>query len=126
LSEDLAASRQGRLRLVAAGEGGAKAKQPLPVTFSRSELSTILGVYGRKVASGEWRDYALDMLREKARFSIFQRASDVPMFVVEKEPKLRNRQGMYRVTTGQGRVLRRGHELASVLRVIDHDLVVIK
>jgi hypothetical protein len=96
------------------------------VSFTRSELSAILGVYSRKVSRGEWRDYALDMLRDRALFSIFQRASDVPMYVIEKDPRLRHRQGMYRVTNRQGRVLKRGHDLNRVLRVIDHDLVVVE
>lgn len=128
MAEEAEPGRYSRLRLIAAGGGGAKQKRglPAPVSFSRAELSTILSVYGRKVARGEWRDYALDMLRDRARFSIFQRASDVPMFVIEKEPRLRAKQGMYRVSTGQGRVLKRGPELEAVLRSIGHELVVVK
>lgn len=86
----------------------------------------LLNVYGRKVSSGEWRDYAMDMLRDRACFSIYRRTSERPQFVVEKNPKLRNRQGQYSVTNHEGRILKRGHELDRVLRVLDPDLVIIK
>lgn len=86
----------------------------------------LLNVYGRKVASGEWRDYAMDMLKDRALFSIYRRSSERPQFVVEKNPKLRNRQGQYMVTNHEGRVLRRGHELDKVLRVLEPGFVVVK
>jgi uncharacterized protein DUF2794 len=105
--------------------GGAK-KSSLPVRFDRRELTIILDVYGRMVARGEWRDYALDMLGERALFSIYKRASEVPLFVIEKNPRLRAKQGMYAVTNLRGRVLKRGHDLGAVLKVLDHDFVVIK
>lgn len=89
------------------------------VTFDRKELSTILNVYGRKVVSGEWRDYAIDFLRERALFSIYKRSSERPVYVVEKNPKLRNKQGQYMVLNQDGRVLKRGHDLATVLRVLE-------
>ena len=94
------------------------------VTFDRRELSTILNLYGRKVANGEWRDYAIDFLRERAVFSIYKRSSERPVYVVEKNPKLRNKQGQYMVLSQEGRVLKRGHELATVLRVLE--LAVVK
>ena len=94
------------------------------VMFDRRELSAILSVYGRMVASGEWRDYAIDFLRERALFSIYKRSSERPIFVVEKNPKLRNKQGQYLVTSQEGRVLKRGHELETVLRVLE--LAVVK
>jgi hypothetical protein len=91
-----------------------------PVTrFDRSELNRILTVYGRMVAAGEWRDYALDFLEEVAVFSIFRRASEMPLFRVEKRPKLRGRQGQYCVIAAGGLVMKRGHELAQVLKVFD-------
>ncbi|HSS14630.1 MAG TPA: DUF2794 domain-containing protein, partial [Rhizomicrobium sp.] len=80
----------------------------LQVTFDRSELNHILGVYGRMVAAGEWRDYALDFLEEVAVFSIFRRASEMPLFRVEKRPKLRSRQGQYCVIAAGGLILKRG------------------
>ena len=94
------------------------------VTFDRRELTTILTLYGRKVAEGEWRDYALDFLRERALFSIYKRASERPLYVIEKNPKLRNKQGQYMVLSQDGRVLKRGHELATVLRILE--LAVVK
>jgi len=98
----------------------------LPIRFDRRELTIILDIYGRKVAGGEWRDYALDMLADRALFSIYKRASEVPMFVIEKNPRLRGRQGIYAVTNMRGRVLKRGHDLASVLGVLDHHLVLVR
>lgn len=94
------------------------------VTFDRRELTTILNLYGRKVAEGEWRDYALDFLRERALFSIYKRTSERPLYVIEKNPKLRNKQGQYMVLSQEGRVLKRGHELSTVLRILD--LAVVK
>src|SRR5215471_8099080 len=88
-----------------------------PVTrFDRSELNRILTVYGRMVAAGEWRDYALDFLEEVAVFSIFRRTSEMPLFRVEKRPRLRGRQGQYAVVAAGGVILKRGHELGQVLR----------
>ncbi|HWA17658.1 MAG TPA: DUF2794 domain-containing protein [Devosia sp.] len=89
------------------------------VSFDRRELNTILNLYGRKVADGEWRDYAIDFLKDRALFSIYKRASERPVYVVEKNPRLRNRQGLYLVTGQDGRVLKRGHELETVLRVLE-------
>ena len=95
-----------------------------PVTrFDRAELNRILTVYGRMVAAGEWRDYALDFLEEVAVFSIFRRASEMPLFRVEKHPKLRGRQGQYCVIAAGGLVMKRGHELAQVLKVFDKKLL---
>lgn len=99
---------------------------PAPVVaFDRRELTQILAVYGRKVGQGEWRDYAMDFLKDRALFSIYARVSERPLFVVEKNPKLRNKQGQYMVTNQQGRILKRGHDLGQVLRVLDPDLAVV-
>ncbi|TDR90041.1 DUF2794 domain-containing protein [Enterovirga rhinocerotis] len=95
---------------------------PLQVTFDRHELGQILNLYGRRVAEGEWRDYAIDFSRDKAVFAIFRRTSETPLYRVVKEPKLARRQGAYAVVTGQGMVLKRGHDLAKVLRVLDKPL----
>ena len=96
---------------------------PAPhISFDRHELREILNVYGRLVASGEMRDYAIDMLREKAVFSLFRRMGEVPTYRVEKDPKLRNRQGAYSVITATGLILKRGHDLARVLSVLDKRL----
>lgn len=96
------------------------------MSFDRHELGALLGLYGRKVALGEWRDYAIDFLRDRALFSIYRRNSERPLFVVEKAPRLRGRQGQYLVTAQDGRILKRGHDLARVLRVLDPELVVVK
>jgi hypothetical protein len=93
------------------------------VTFDRAELNRILAVYGRMVAAGEWRDYALDFLDEMAVFSIFRHASEMPLFRIEKHPKLRGRQGQYSVVAAGGLILKRGHELAQVLKIFDKKLL---
>jgi hypothetical protein len=92
------------------------------VSFTRAELRCILDLYARKVAEGEWRDYAIDFLREKAVFSIFRRTSEMPLYRIEKDPKLARRQGAYAVVAASGLVLKRGHDLARVLRILDKPL----
>ena len=89
------------------------------VTFERGELDRIFGLYGRKVAEGEWRDYAIDFLKDRAVFSVFRRASEIPIYRIEKNPKLSRRQGAYSVISATGLILKRGHELDRVLRVLD-------
>ena len=92
------------------------------VTFDRRELDRILSLYGRKVAAGEWRDYAIDFLRDRAVFSVFRRAADVPIYRIEKSPRLARRQGAYSVISATGLIVRRGHDLDPVLRAIDRSL----
>jgi hypothetical protein len=107
------------------------AASPLPslspnlVTFNRIELNRILNLYGRMVADGEWRDYAIDFLRDRAVFSVFRRASEVPIYRIEKDPRLARKQGIYSVISASGLILRRGHELDRVLLVIDRKLAVV-
>ena len=101
------------------GGGGQQPRQKPYVGFDRRELNTILNLYGRKVAAGEWRDYAIDFLKDRALFSVYRRASERPLYVIEKNPRLRHRQGQYMVTIEDGRVLKRGHELDNVLRVLE-------
>ena len=93
-----------------------------PTGFNRQELNAILKVYGRKVADGEWRDYAIDQLKEKAVFSVFRRSSEIPLYRIEKQPRLARRQGAYSVVAGTGLILKRGHDLANVLRVFDRQM----
>jgi hypothetical protein len=95
------------------------------VTFDRRELDRIFGLYGRKVAEGEWRDYAIDFLKDRAVFSIFRRSSEAPIYRIEKNPRLAQRQGAYSVVSATGLILRRGHELDRVLRVIDRSIHVV-
>ncbi|HEY2009330.1 MAG TPA: DUF2794 domain-containing protein [Rhizomicrobium sp.] len=92
------------------------------VSFDRLELNRILALYGRMVSAGEWRDYALDFLDDVAVFSIFRRTSEMPLFRIEKRPKLRGRQGQYSVVAAGGVILKRGHELAQVLKIFDKKL----
>ena len=92
------------------------------VSFDRFELRAILNLYGRKVADGEWRDYALDFLRDKAVFSVYRRASECALYRIEKSPKLARRQGAYAVVASVGLILKRGHDLARVLAVLDRRL----
>ena len=89
------------------------------VFFDRRELDVLLRLYGRQVAAGEWRDYAIDGGAEAATFSIFRRSGEAPLYRIEKRPALARRQGAWAVTGQGGGVLRRGHELAQVLRVFD-------
>jgi hypothetical protein len=101
------------------------APNPAPtVSFDRHELRQILDLYGRKVAEGEWRDYAMDFLRDRAVFSIFRRSSEMPLYRIEKDPRLARRQGAYAVIAGTGLILKRGHDLHRVLRVLDRPKVV--
>src|SRR4051794_25362161 len=93
------------------------------VAFDRAELNRILGVYGRMVAAGEWRDYALDFLEDAAVFSIFRHAAEMPLFRIEKQPKLRAKQGQYCVVAAGGMILKRGNELAQVLKIFDKKLL---
>ena len=92
---------------------------PEQVCFDRHELGLILAVYGRMVALGEWRDYGLSTLRELAVFSIFRRTAEFPLYRVEKRPRLRLKQGMYSVVAVDGHILRRGHDLARVMQVLE-------
>lgn len=93
------------------------------VAFHRTELAPILSVYGRMVAAGEWRDYGISSLRDVAVFSVFRRTAEHPLYRIEKRPKLRNRQGEYAVIGAEGQVLKRGHDLRAVLRVLERKLI---
>src|SRR5208337_672360 len=99
----------------------------LPFTsFDRRELSAIFSLYGTKVAEGEWRDYSIDFLKDRAVFSIFRRSAERPLYRIEKNPKLTKRQGAYSVVAMTGLILKRGHDLAKVLGVLDRKLSVVK
>lgn len=93
------------------------------VVFHRRELGTIMGLYGRMVAAGEWRDYGMSFLREVAVFSVFRRTAETPLYRIEKRPKLRNKQGQYAVIGMDGRILKRGSDLQAVLRVLERKLI---
>lgn len=103
--------------------GQISGQQPAQVGFERAELARILDLYGRMVAAGEWRDYAMDFTRDCALFAAFRRTADVPQMRIEKRPALRNRQGMWALFGEHGQVLKRGHELAGVLAPMERKLV---
>ncbi|MBB4954875.1 hypothetical protein H4S14_002768 [Agrobacterium vitis] len=100
--------------------------EPLPVTFHRKELDAILWVYGRMVGEGDWRDYALDHLKDKAVFSVFKRSGEMPLYRIEKNPKLAAKQGAFSVINTNGMVLKRGHDLRQVLKVFDKVLKLVE
>lgn len=97
--------------------------QPMQVGFDRSELQRILDLYGRMVAAGEWRDYAMDFEREAASFSAFRRAAERPQARIEKRPALRSKQGMWTLFGEAGQILKRGHELSGVLFPLERRLL---
>lgn len=96
---------------------------PEQVSFDRRELNAILSLYGRMVAAGEWRDYGISCLRDLAVFSVFRRTAENPLYRIEKRPKMRNRQGMYAIVAMDGLVVKRGHDLPTVLRVLERKLI---
>ncbi|AKM07582.1 DUF2794 domain-containing protein [Pelagerythrobacter marensis] len=98
-------------------------RQPGQVAFARDELQRILDLYGRMVAAGEWRDYAMDFARDAATFAAFRRAAERPQARIEKRPALRNRQGMWTLFGEHGQVLKRGHELPGVLAPMERKLL---
>lgn len=93
------------------------------VAFDRKELGVILGLYGRMVAAGEWRDYAISFLREHAVFAVFRHTAEHPLYRIEKHPRLRARQQQYAVIGMDGRILKRGAELKTVLGVLERKLI---
>lgn len=111
----------GNARLVAFA-GNAPAPGVRHISFDRGELNQILRIYGRMVAAGEWRDYAIDHLKDKAVFSVFRRTAEMPLYRIEKDPSLARRQGAYAVIAAGGYVMKRGHDLRQVLTVLDKQL----
>ena len=103
-----------------------QSKDPLPVTFHRRELDAILWIYGRMVGEGEWRDYAIDHLKDKAVFSVFKRSGEMPLFRIEKNPKLAAKQGAFSVVSTSGMILKRGHDLQQVLKIFDKQLKLVE
>lgn len=103
--------------------GGDPRRQQFPITFHRTELSPILNIYGQMLSAGVARDYAIDHLRERAVFSIFRRASENPLYRIEKRPKDANRQGAWSVVSATGGILKRGRDLKQVLKVFDSKLI---
>lgn len=98
---------------------GSRARPAPNVHFDRRELDRLLQLYGFFVARGDWKDYAIDDLADRAVFSVFRRAAEAPLYRIEKQPRLRNKQGQWAVVSMGGQILKRGHELDQVLRVFD-------
>ena len=96
---------------------------PDVVHFHRTELNIILSLYGRMVAAGEWRDYGISALKDAAIFSVFRRTAEQPLYRIEKRPKLASKQGAYLVIGMDGQILKRGHDLRQVLRVLERKLI---
>ena len=119
----LRAGTPGSARTQQAGGNSGGGFAVAEVRFDRRELNQILSIYGRMVAAGEWRDYALDFLGERAVFSVFRRTSEAPLYTIEKRPKHKAKQGQYAVVAAGGQILKRGHELAQVLRVLERKLI---
>lgn len=116
-ADDSASQRSGAPALLAHTHPALPVKPVVP--FNRRELDTILRLYGRMVAEGEWRDYAIDLLKDRAVFSVFRRSSEMPLYRIEKDPKLARRQGAYSVVATGGMILKRGHDLSQVLKVLE-------
>lgn len=93
------------------------------VGFDRHELAHILNLYGRMVAAGNWRDYAIDLGRDAAIFSAFRRAAERPEYRIEKRPELRHRQGMWALVGEGGTILKRGHDLVPLLAPVERKLM---
>jgi hypothetical protein len=129
-SETTEPSRSRPSLVVVGGHGGERQRETgappsrgtARVSFDRRELNLLFNLYGAKVAAGEWRDYALDFTPAKAVFSIFRRSSEAPLYRIEKNPDLARRQGPFAVIASSGLVLKRGHDLSRVLRVLDRGL----
>ena len=103
--------------------GGRPNGQPSQTGFDRAELTQILNLYGRMVAAGHWRDYAMDLERDFASFSAFRRTAERPEIRIEKRPALRMKQGMWALYGEAGQVLKRGHELTGVLALVERRLI---
>ena len=98
---------------------GKTSRRPALVSWHRNELDILLNIYGRMVASGEWRDYAIDSLKDSAVFSVFRRTSEMPLYRIEKHPTLARKQGAYLVKSMSGQILKRGADLRQVVKVME-------
>ena len=106
------------------GISSKKSKEPHKnklTAFSREELNQILTLYGRKVVSGEWKDYAIDTLKDQAVFSVYRKTNEIPQFTIIKIPKLRYSNGVYQIKGQDGRILKRGSELSNLLKILEKD-----
>ena len=97
--------------------------RPPQICFNRTELMTILNIYGRMVAAGEWRDYAIDTLKDRAIFSIFRHTSEMPLYRIEKNPRLARKQGAFCLISQHGQILKRGHDLGTIIKLLNQKLL---
>jgi len=100
--------------------------KPSQITFDRTELTAILRIYGFKVAAGEWRDYSIDQLKERAIFSVYRKAHETPLYRIEKQPKLARKQGAYSIVGTNGAILKRGHDLSQLLKLFEKQLKIVR
>nr|WP_247869256.1 DUF2794 domain-containing protein [Ahrensia sp. R2A130] len=100
--------------------------KPSQISFDRQELTAILRIYGFKVADGDWRDYAIDHLKDRAVFSVYRRASEAPLYRIEKNPALARKQGAYSIVSSDGQVLKRGHDIVQVLKLFEKQLKLVE
>jgi hypothetical protein len=119
---DLGPEDKGRSATLIPLSEARNARLDIPTTFNRQELDEILRIYSRMVAANEWRDYAIDHMKDQAVFSVFRRASEVPLFRIVKTPALARKQGAYSVVAAGGVILKRGHELSTALKAFDRTL----
>ena len=120
--ENYLAARVVPLRRNETAASSRPAPPPAQIAFNRQELRDIFDLYGRMVAAGEWRDYALDFTGQKAVFSIYRRTAEFPLYRIEKNPKTARKQGAYSVVTATGLILKRGHDLKPVISVLEKKL----
>jgi hypothetical protein len=95
----------------------------LATAFDRRELRRILDLYGRMVAAGHWRDYAMHFGADVASFAAFRRSADRPEVWIQKRPELASKQGAYALVSEHGAVLKRGHDLSLVLAPLERRLM---
>lgn len=100
-----------------------KRAAPQSTFFERKEFESILNIYGKMVASGHWKDYAISASKEAATFAVFQKASERPIFRITKTPSLKQKQGAFAILSSQGQILKRGQELAQVLKYFEKKLI---
>ena len=105
------------------GHSQMPSRAPSQIHFNRQEMMAMLNVYGRMVAAGQWRDYAIDSLKDRAVFSIFRRTNEMPIYRIEKNPKLARKQGAFALVSQQGQILKRGQDLRPILALLNQKLM---
>jgi hypothetical protein len=109
-------------RLLKSSKKSSNAQINKLIAFSRDELNQILTLYGRKVVSGEWKDYAIDTLKDQAIFSVYRKTNEIPQFIIIKIPKLKHSNGIYQIKGQNGRILKRSSDLSVILKILEKDI----